>query len=52
MKPLRYFLCFLCARLFQALLFQLCPEEDAQGQAVVGVFEVGAQHGGDVGQPV
>lgn len=38
--------------LLQVLLLQFRPEDNAQRQAVIRVFEVAAQHGGDVGQTV
>ena len=34
------------------LLLQLCPEEDTEGQAEVGVFEVAAEQLRDVGEAV
>lgn len=40
------------AGLFQVLLLQFGSEDDTQGQAVIGVFQVTAKHGGDVGKAI
>ena len=42
----------LCSGLRDPLLLQLRPEEDTEGQAEVGVFEVAAEQLRDVGEAI